>query len=192
MIKGFSLKKIVAVTLLATMILTMAAPANLTVFANYSSGYGVTVTYYPNGGDGRPYTVKSESVIANPGFTKSGYVFKGWCTNPYGTGVWFAPGTSTRCWTTGALYAMWGLANCYDSTPVRMGTINVRYRLNSVNGPWLGEEWLPDAQIGSKITGVDLYLYSPDYGYSARGVIVGSTTVTDEVNVIHVIYYPLG
>ncbi|MCL1875768.1 MAG: InlB B-repeat-containing protein [Synergistaceae bacterium] len=83
--------------------------ASLTLYAKWKAC--LTVTYYPNGGDGATivdnvnpstyYTIRQNT------FTRTGYAFDGWNTRADGLGTNYSPGQSVYITSSLVLYAKW-------------------------------------------------------------------------------------
>ena len=93
---------------------TFTPQANQVLYAQWkdSQTASLTVTYMPNGGNGQASVIdhisrgSSYSIRANP-FTRSGYSFNGWNTQPNGTGTAMSPGQVMIIDNSYTFYAQW-------------------------------------------------------------------------------------
>lgn len=77
-----------------------------------------TASFNANGGSGSMSTVSTETRFYTPGegfsctlpnnsFTRSGYMFKYWCTTADGSGTKYAPGATVTIYNDTTFYAQW-------------------------------------------------------------------------------------
>ncbi|MBQ6755980.1 MAG: S-layer homology domain-containing protein [Oscillospiraceae bacterium] len=76
-----------------------------------------TVTYFANGGVGATITqafISGQSATLNANtFTREGYTFSGWSTDPNGGGTTYTDGQSVTLTADTTLYAQWSSSNTY-------------------------------------------------------------------------------
>ena len=94
-----------------------------------------TVTFDPNGGSGSAVSIKTYAggtVSGEPTFTKAGYDFAGWYTNPDGTGDEFDPDAPVSSGKT--YYAKWLQRDCRLTFNAEGGTMYDDAAVNVVSG----------------------------------------------------------
>lgn len=94
-----------------------------------------TITYTANGGegadvDGGPYAYNEYAEIAENPFTRAGYTFTGWNTQPEGGGDAYAPGGEVLVTGDMTLFAQWK----QNSSPPSTSKYSVTYHANTGKG----------------------------------------------------------
>jgi uncharacterized repeat protein (TIGR02543 family) len=147
--------------------------ASATFYAQWALTPSYTVTFNPNGGTGLmgSDTSNVSGVLPANAFSRTGYTFEGWNTNPSGTGTSYANLASYGFGANATLYAQW--ATDVPSAPV---IIKVVAGNNSATISWT----TPSAPFGMTLAGYRIHAgYQPGDTsvslYRGTGVIIGTT-----------------
>jgi len=183
---------------------TVAYYSNMGKWANASGAIFSNRAYvnYPCSPSG-PYYAIEHVVLSPDGFTyqgefnklvpPAGQKFFGWriFQNGKDTGKIAMPGKRLfadynllrECGTTTYLTAEYD----YITPVVQKYPIYVYYYADSTSGAYLGQDRLPDAEVGTAINNVDLYKFAPP-NYTVPGTRSGATVVAATTNIVYVVY----
>ncbi|MBR6733506.1 MAG: InlB B-repeat-containing protein [Kiritimatiellae bacterium] len=126
--------------------LTAAANGTVNLYAVWTAN-PYTVTFNANGGTGdamasQGFTYGTEQNLPNGSYTRTGYTFLGWSTNPQATSAIYADGASVSNLATGgtlALYAVW-----------RPNAYTIRFLPNGAEGEMADQSATYDTAVNLK------------------------------------------